>query len=78
MFQYTSLYLPHYFYIVLDNLSCFNLQLVWIVLPMTNVSRDISYPKQFFCYILFSSKVGLVLLPFKKREDVLICSFIQI
>ncbi len=29
--------------------------------------------KQFFCYILFGSEVGQVLLLFKKREDFLIC-----
>ena len=34
--------------------------------------------KQFLCYILFSSKVGQVLLLFKKREDFLLCSFMSI
>lgn len=31
-----------------------------------------------FCYILFSSEVGQVLLPLKKREDFLISFFMSI
>ena len=40
-----------------------------------NDSRLGKQGEQFFRYILFSSEMAKVLLPFKKREDFLICPF---